>query len=143
MTIEPHRRARADWPTDVLISADRTVEHAWADWLTAKLEPNGLAVHRVGTGDEAVRIVRRGSLGLAMLGARWPVRSGLGLLRRIRSVDPDVPCVLVASGIDNRYLRKALALSAYSILTLPVDRRVLRDLVATAFRRFYESELVL
>ena len=77
-----------DWPdrpTEVLISADRTPEYAWADWLTARLVPNGLAVHRVPSGEDALEIVRGSALGLAFLGARWPRRTGLGLLRRIRS----------------------------------------------------------
>ncbi len=136
-------RLRPGWPTEVLISADRIGEHRWADWLRGKLEPNGLAVHRAYSGDEALEVVRAGSLSLAVLGTQAPRSGGLALLRQIRSVDARLPCVLVAGGIDGRYLRKALELKAYSVLTTPVDQDILRDLIAAVFRRFYESELVI
>ncbi len=143
MMMATHDWAGRGSPTDVLISADRTPESAWADWVAAMLEPNGMAVHRVGSGDDALRVLRSSPVRLAMLDTRLSGVGGLGLLRRIRSIAPKVPCVLVARRVDHGYLRKALALSAYSVLTTPVDRTILRELVAAVFRRFYESELEL
>lgn len=137
---------REEWlarPCEVLISADRTPQQAWADRLAARLRPNGLAVHRTFNGDEALEIARHGSLGLAVLDTHLPRLSALGLLRRIRSVAPTLPCVLVAGWIDERYLQKALALRAFSVLTTPVNESILRDLVAAAFRRFYERPMSL
>lgn len=127
----------------VLISADRTPERAWIDWLTARLEPNGLTVHQVCTRQEVLDLVRERSLSLALLDGRESAPTELGLLRRIRRIDASLPCVLVANRVDRGYLRRALALSAYSVLTTPVDKDVLRDLIAAVFRRFYESELML
>lgn len=109
--------------------------------MTARLEPQGLCVYRADNVDEVLRIVRRTRLGLALLDARPPELKGLRLLRRIRSVRVDLPCLLLAGRINGRYLRRALALQATSVLTTPVDEKMLRDLIAAVFRRFYESEL--
>jgi len=131
------------YPWEVLISADRTPEQAWADWLTARLEPRGVGVFRVRSGEEALRIVRREQIKLAVLDARIQQMDGLGLLRRIRSINSVLPCLLVADEIDARYLKTALELRAYSVIATPVDEDVLRELIAVVFRRFYESEMLL
>jgi DNA-binding response OmpR family regulator len=124
-----------------MISADRTSEQAWADWLTSRLEPKGVGVYRARNQDEALQIVRRGQVNLAVLDNKFHRTDGLGLLRRIRSIDSVLPCLLVADEVTDRYLDMALRLQAYSVLATPVDEMVLRDLIAAVFRRFYESEL--
>jgi len=128
---------------EVLISRDRTAERAWGDWLAARLEPNGMTVHRTSARQDVLDLVRRRPLSLALLNGPRSGPTELGLLRRIRRIDASLPCVLVASRVDRGYLHRALALSAYSVLTTPVDTEVLRELIAAVFRKFYESELKL
>ncbi len=130
-------------PWEVVISADRTPEKAWADWLTSRLEPRGVGVHRVPSDDDALQFVRRGHLMLAVLDTSVRHSECLGLLRRIRSITNTLPCLLVADAIDERFLKTALELRAYSVISTPVDERILRDLIAAVFRRVYESDLVL
>lgn len=128
---------------EVLISTDRTPERAWGDWLAARLEPKGLTVHRASTRQDVLDLVRKRSLSLALLDGPRSAPTELGLLRRIRRIDSSLPCVLVANRVDSGYLDRALALSAVSVLTTPVDKEVLRELIAAVFRKFYESELML
>lgn len=82
-------------------------------------------------------------MAMALLDAGASGRGGLGLLRRIRSIDRGLPCVLLAGRVDGRYLRQALALRAFSVLITPVDERILRELIAAAFRKYHLSELEL
>lgn len=127
-------------PKEVLISTGRAPTQLWADRLAARLLPRGVGVRRASSGDEALQIVRGAPLTMAVLDVRMPASGGLRLLRRVRSVDPVLPCVLVADRIDDRYLREALTLRATSVLSSPVDDDVLRDLIADVFRRRYESD---
>ncbi len=80
---------------------------------------------------------------MAVLDVRMPSTGGLRLLRRIRSVEPVMPCLLVADRISDRYLREALMLQATSVLSSPVDDEMLRELIADVFRRRYESDFEL
>lgn len=132
----------ADGPWELMVSADRATDLGWAERLAARLSPQGIAVRCVCHESEAFCMVRRGHLKLAVLDTLAPRLSGLNLLRRIRSIDRELPCVLVSPEVDGRYMRAALDLRAHSVLTRPVDETILRDLIAAVFRRFYESELL-
>lgn len=126
----------------VLVSAGRTPEHEWVDRLAARLRPARLTVHRTASGTDALDVVRRGRLSFAVLDTYPHDVGGLGLLRRIRSIDAALPCVLVTERTDRRYLQRALDLKAYSVVTTPVDESILRELIAAAFRRLYERPLL-
>lgn len=136
-------RSSSEASREVLITADRAPTQVWADRLTARLVPRGVRVRRASSGDEALEIVRGASLSMAVLDVRMPSTGGLRLLRRIRSVEPVMPCLLVADRISDRYLREALMLQATSVLSSPVDDEMLRELIADVFRRRYESDFEL
>ncbi len=143
MKVMQHQRDRFEPLADVMVTAGGSSGSDWADWVAAKLEPHGVGVERVHTVEQALQRVRRGPLSLAVLDTRLPRTGGLGLLRRIRSLDAALPCVLMGEEMRGRDLQTALELNAYSVVTAPIRERVMRDLIAGVFRRYYESELVL
>ena len=71
----------------------------------------------------------------------WPRMDGLAVLRIIRSVDANLPCVLVAPAAPKRLLEQALGLDAYSVLTTPVDTTIMRSVVARIFHKFFQCDL--
>ncbi len=68
--------------------------------------------------------------------------SGLGLLRRLRDDDVDLPFVLLTGGPDMQTAIEAVELGAFGYLTKPFDHQQLVDIVARATheRRLVEAE---
>lgn len=112
----------------------------WAQGLSGWLEPNGIAVHWASSGRQAIEIVERGQAQLAVVGMDLPRMDGLSVLRIIRSIDRQLPCVLVAGQPSGHLFQQALELEAYSVIAEPVDAGLLVDLVARIYRKFYDRE---
>ena len=112
----------------------------WAEGLSGWLEPNGIAVHRASSGRQAIEIVERGQAQLAVVGMDLPRMDGLSVLRIIRSIDRQLPCVLVAGQPSGHLFQQALELEAYSVIAEPVDAGLLVELVARIYRKFYDRE---
>ncbi len=110
------------------------------DGLSGWLEPNGIAVHRASSGRQAIEIVERGQAQLAVVGMDLPRMDGLSVLRIIRSIDRQLPCVVVAGQPSGRVFQQALELEAYSVIAEPVDAGLLVELVARIYRKFYDRE---
>ena len=132
---------RADAPRTVLISTDRRPESVWSDQLADLLEPRGVGIEWARTGSETISVVEAGRADLAVLSTELPRMDGLAVLRIIRSLDAQLPCVLVARQAPKRLLEQALGLDAYSVLTTPINTRVMETVMARIFRKFFETDL--
>jgi DNA-binding NarL/FixJ family response regulator len=106
---------------------------SWESELLTRLDPAGVAVRQAFTGADVLRLVETRTVHLALV-SDAPRIDGLSVLRMIRSIDASLPCVLVASGPDRRWLEQALALRAESVFSPPVDLELMCRLVTRLLR---------
>ena len=66
---------------------------------------------------------------------------GLQTLRVIRTMKPNLPCILVSRRTTNRDLRQALSLHAFSVLDEPFGRDLLAAQLNRVFAKFYDGAL--
>ena len=129
-------------PKRLLISqADRAGEGEWISGLTEYLEPYPIEVRRAYTGQETIGLVEGGRIDAAILATELPRMDGLSVLRIIRSLNAELPCVMLTADASRRILQRALELGAYSVVTLPVDLASLRRVMVGLFRRCFDWEL--
>ncbi len=131
--------APSDWGLLVSTGPGRW-SRQWVEGLGARLEPRGVVVQRASSGREAIRMVEDGGISLAILDAELPRMDGLSVLRIIRSIDARLPCLLVAEKPTRHFFQEALALEAYSVLAEPVDERLVTEVVARVFRKYYDLD---
>jgi len=126
----------------LLIShADRAVGGEWITGLTDYFQPYPIEVRRAFTGREAIGLVEHGGIDAAILSVELPQMDGLNVLRIIRSIDAELPCVMLTAEASKRILQRSLELGAYSVVTLPVDLAALKRVLAGLFRRCFEWQL--
>ncbi|MDK1031601.1 MAG: response regulator [Planctomycetia bacterium] len=78
----------------ILIADD---DDAWRETLGEVLDNEGFRTHLASCGEEAIEIVRRESLHLAMLDLHMPRLDGMATLRAIRKINRPLPCILVTA----------------------------------------------
>lgn len=66
---------------------------------------------------------------------RMPGISGLDLLRRLRSLDPPIPVIIITSDTNPKTRAHALAAGAHACLTKPVEDDLLLDRLTSALGR--------
>ncbi|MHC4610393.1 MAG: response regulator transcription factor, partial [Planctomycetota bacterium] len=126
----------------LLISyAPRALEGDWITGLSRHFQPYPLEVRRAYTGRETIGLVERSEIDAAILSVELPQMDGLNVLRIIRSIDAELPCVMLTADASKRTLQRALELGAYSVVTQPVDPVALWRVMAGLFRRCFEWEL--
>lgn len=102
------------------------------------LAPLGYRLRRAGGGEEALKHLLRGHIGLVLLDVRMPGVGGLDVVRymRLREKTRTVPVVLLTGfGRDHALTTAAHALGVADIVAKPVDPAALR----TKIRYLYET----
>ncbi|MER5751046.1 response regulator [Streptomyces sp. NPDC002088] len=102
------------------------------------LAPLGYRVSRATSGDEALKQVLRGRVGLLLLDVRMPGVSGLEVVRYMRRVEQTqhIPVVLLTGfGPDHELTSAAFALGVADLVMKPVDPWALR----TKVRYLYDA----
>jgi DNA-binding response OmpR family regulator len=100
------------------------------EMLAAKLALAGYEVSAATNGEDALAIVERGGVDVAVLDVVMPWRSGFELCRRLRErpADAAVPVILLTGRTDAQGLAAGLEAGAVAYLTKPVDlRRLLNE----------------
>jgi CheY-like chemotaxis protein len=86
------------------------------------------------TGIDALRIVRVGSLHLALLDMHMPGHTGLEILATIKRETLRVPCIFISGDATEGVRQMALAEGACAVLRKPLEPRILRAEVERALR---------
>ncbi|MEU9729859.1 response regulator [Streptomyces sp. NPDC048002] len=108
--------------------------------LESALAPLGYRLSRATTGDEALKQVLRGQVGLLLLDVRMPGVSGLEVVRYMRRLEQTqhIPVILLTGfGPDQELTSAAFGLGVADLVTQPVDPGVLR----TKVRHLYDTHL--
>ncbi len=107
---------------------DSEIRQGMADLLSSL----SLDILQAGTGDEALRILRRESLSLALLDNQMPGCTGLEILQTINSETIHVPCIFCSGDSGDGLAILARAHGALAVLRKPVQPVLLRQEVLRA-----------
>jgi CheY-like chemotaxis protein len=114
--------------------------------LESALAPLGYLLGRATNGDDALKQVLRGQVGLMLLDVRMPGVSGLDVVRYMRRVEQTqhIPVILLTGfGVDHLLTSAAFGLGVADLVTKPIDPWALRTKVRylyDAHRRFLDLE---
>lgn len=106
--------------------------------LESALAPLGYRLTRATSGDDALKEVLRGQVGLLLLDVRMPRVSGLDVVRYMRRVEQTqhIPVILLTGfGADAELTSAAFGLGVADLLLKPVDPWTLR----TKVRYLYDA----
>ncbi|HEX4143969.1 MAG TPA: response regulator [Pirellulales bacterium] len=106
--------------------------------LRSVFEPRGFRTLLAGDGEEAIEIIRGEEVHLVLLDVHMPRLSGLETLRLVKQFKWRVPCILLSAAVDDSIIRQAEMAQAFSVLSKPVSRAQITDVVAQAFKRTYD-----
>ncbi|GAA4334098.1 hypothetical protein GCM10023086_65770 [Streptomyces venetus] len=104
--------------------------------LESALAPLGYLLSRATSGDEALKQVLRGQVGLLLLDVRMPGVSGLEVVRYMRRVEQTqhIPVILLTGfGADHELTTAAFGLGVADLVMKPVDPWALRTKVRYLF----------
>lgn len=104
--------------------------------LESALAPLGYLLGRATSGDEALKQVLRGQVGLLLLDVRMPGVSGLDVVRYMRRVEQTqhIPVILLTGfGLDHVLTSAAFGLGVADLVMKPIDPWALRTKVRYLF----------
>jgi two-component system, NtrC family, response regulator AtoC len=102
--------------------------------LSAQLERDGYDVHTAEDGEQALDVLREHHIDLVITDLKMPKLDGMELLRRVVSMDEELPVVMITAHgtVDNAV--EALKTGAFDYITKPFDQAEVRTIVAKALR---------
>ncbi len=104
-----------------------------AQWLNL----SGCQAETYGSAEEVLKVVKADYPGVIVSDIRMPGMDGMALLRRLQSLDPALPVILITGHGDVALAVEAMRVGAYDFIEKPFDPERLADLVkrAAATRR--------
>lgn len=125
----------------VLVTQGLDVPEAWVRRLVDSLRPVTVDVVPARSPGWAIERMSRLRPRVVVLDEPSLTDVGWSLLRQIRRVDANVPCLMVVSRAEPALLNKALQLSAYSVFEVPVDVELMGQMVGRLLQRaMYRSQ---
>ncbi|MEQ8791007.1 MAG: response regulator [Pirellulaceae bacterium] len=106
--------------------------------LQSVFEPRGFRTLLASDGEEAVRIVEREHVHLALLDMHMPRLTGLEAIRRVKQMHSTLPCILLSAGLDDTLAEQARQAEAFSAHRKPISFIELTDIVSLAMRQTYD-----
>jgi two-component system response regulator PilR (NtrC family) len=107
-------------------------EQSMREWLTIALSQDGFEVESAGSGEDALKILDRTPIDLALVDLRMPGLDGLETLRRIKQVEDAVSVVIMTAYATAETAVQALKEGAYDYIIKPFKVDELRHLVQKA-----------
>jgi CheY-like chemotaxis protein len=106
--------------------------------LRSVFEPRGFHTLLAGDGEEAVQIVEREHVHLALLDMHMPRLSGLEAIREVKRLHAALPCILLSAGLDDAIAEQARQAEVFSVHRKPISFIELTDIVSLAMRQTYD-----
>jgi CheY-like chemotaxis protein len=114
-------------------------QEGWHQTVRQLLEPQGVQMLSARSGREALDLIEKRPIHVAVLDAQMPQLGGLQVIRLMRELHNAPPAILLANDLTSHLLREALMSHVFSVLSKPVDFNVLLDTLARVMKRHYES----
>jgi CheY-like chemotaxis protein len=121
-------------PYSLLITDD---DPSARETLREIFEPVGYRTYLAGSGEEAIDIVRRQDVHLALMDMNMPTLTGLETVEIVRQMKGVLPTILISAEADDALLRKALSAHVFCVLAKPVSRHAVIYVVSRAIEKFY------
>jgi CheY-like chemotaxis protein len=121
-------------PYSLLITDD---DPSARETLREIFEPVGYRTYLAGSGEEAIDIVRRQDVHLALMDMNMPTLTGLETVEIVRQMKGVMPTILISAEADDALLRKALSAHVFCVLAKPVSRHAVIYVVSRAIEKFY------
>jgi CheY-like chemotaxis protein len=125
-------RSRLDY--SLLITDD---DPAFRETLRGIFEPEGFHTFLAHSGEEALEILERNPVHIALLDQHLPRLTGLETLRIIRQVNAILPVIILTAESTQQLMRDALSAHAFCVMSKPVTRSVVVYTVQQALSRSY------
>ena len=110
-------------------------EQSMREWLTIALSQDGFEVESAGSGEDALKVLERTPIDLALVDLRMPGLDGLETLRRIKQLEESVSVVIMTAYATAETAVQALKEGAYDYIIKPFKVDELRHLVQNALER--------
>jgi DNA-binding response OmpR family regulator len=94
-------------------------EADFTDTLRKVLSRRGYDVETAPDGSQALRVVLRGGVSVALLDLKMPGLHGLDTLREIKRIDPSIEVVILTGHLLKSSEQEGLGLGAFAYLTKP------------------------
>ena len=111
----------------------------WHRTIRGLLEPQGVETIVARSGREALELIEKRPIHVAVLDQVMPQLGGLQVVKLMRALTNAPPAILLANQLTTNLLHEALAMHIFSVLSKPVDFNLLLDALARVMKRHYEG----
>ncbi len=101
------------------------------------LAPAGFRTLLAESGEQAIDIIEKQDVHLALMDMHLPRMNGLETIEMVRQIKGVLPTILISGQNDDSLLRKALRAEVYCVLAKPVSRNMVIHVVFRAIEKFY------
>ena len=101
------------------------------------LSRRGFRVTQASDGQEAIDVIRRSEVHVALIDVHMPGVTGLEVIRQLHQCPPSPPCVLMSAELNDEIRREAERMCAYQVLSKPVRLVQLTDIICGALSDVY------
>jgi len=102
----------------LIVDDDESVNNFLMKFLQRK---GYVAIHSVGTGKEALEVIKKEDIKLVLLDIKLPDINGIEILRKIKEVKKDTNVVMITGFPEEATAKEALKLGAYDYIMKPFD----------------------
>lgn len=100
-------------------------------------EPAGYKTLLAESGEQAIDIVRRQDVHLALMDMHLPRLTGLETMEIVRQIRGVLPTILISADRNEKLLRQALSAQVFCVLAKPISKNVVIHVVMRALEKFY------
>jgi len=115
----------------LVVDDEEPIRNALKKYLTQQ----GYEVTTAGSGDEAIKVLRRQKIGCMLLDVRMPGRSGIDLVPQIMELEPSIAILMLTAVNDATTAALCMQRGAMDYLTKPIDLSDLSRAILRAIRR--------
>ncbi len=115
-------------------------QEGWHQTDRQLLEPQGVQTVAARSGREALELIEKTPVHVAVLDTQMPQLGGLQVIRIMRELRKAPPAILLANDLTTHLLRDALGMHVFSVLSKPVDFNLLLDALARVLRRYHQGQ---
>ena len=113
-------------------------DESFRDTLRSAVEPDGYETYLAGSGAEAIEVVRRHIIHVALVDVFMPELDGIQTVKLIRQViRRSLPCILMSGDTSKEVQAKASAVDACRFIAKPVKAGMVRQVIRQALHTYY------
>jgi len=105
--------------------------------LRGVFEPRGFRTTLAADGREGLEFVRQSNFHLLLVDMHMPRMTGLEMVRRLRELHSNIPCILLSAALDEDICKQARQIEVTSVLSKPVTFLQLTGIVGQVMRERY------